>query len=124
MRDKEDGEEDIEEEGGYNGEGGIETTVAENLVAPIKPLALLLPHRHQSTGIYQWKLFFLTISLLTTTSGVRLCFLRELRSVLKLESLCSRPSLSRLLLFSSSATNLTSTPKMLVLVRAISGTIR
>ena len=61
-----------------------EMTVTENLVAPVKPLALLLPHRDRSTGVFHWKLFILTISLFTTTSGVRYSFISlygELRCV-------------------------------------------
>ena len=63
-REKEDdGEASLEED------AEAETTVAENLVAPVKPLGLLLPHR-DSSGTFHWQLFFLTISLLSTTSGV------------------------------------------------------
>ncbi len=64
-------------------EGG-ETTVAENLVSPIKPLALLLPHRDGRTGVFHWKLFFLTISLFTTTSGVCLPP-SDLRLIIRIE---------------------------------------
>ncbi|KAK4686508.1 hypothetical protein P7C73_g3615, partial [Tremellales sp. Uapishka_1] len=46
-----------------------ELTTAEELIAPIKPLALLLPHRDGISGQIRWKLFCLTISLFTTTSG-------------------------------------------------------
>jgi hypothetical protein len=67
-KDEEDEEDEEEDE-----EGPMNIVeVAENLAAPIKPLSLLLPHRDHSTGVFHWKLFFLTISLLTTTSGVRI----------------------------------------------------
>ena len=117
MRDKEDSEEDLAEDAGYDSDGGGAATVAENLVAPVKPLALLLPHRDHSTGILHWRLFFLTVSLLTTTSGVSLCCLRELRSSLKFEPFPCRPSLSRPLRSSSSATSLTLIPKTSVKFR-------
>jgi hypothetical protein len=43
--------------------------VVDAVVEPIKPLALLLPHRGKS-GSLEWRLFILTMSLLATTSGV------------------------------------------------------
>jgi hypothetical protein len=45
--------------------------VVDAVVEPIKPLALLLPHRGKH-GSLEWRLFILTLSLLATTSGVRL----------------------------------------------------
>lgn len=44
-------------------------TVVEAVVEPVKPLALLLPHRGKH-GSLEWRLFILTMSLLATTSGV------------------------------------------------------
>lgn len=44
--------------------------VVEAVTEPVKPLALLLPHRGKS-GALEWRLFILTMSLLATTSGVR-----------------------------------------------------
>jgi hypothetical protein len=46
-------------------------SVVEAVVEPVKPLALLLPHRGKH-GSLEWRLFILTMSLLATTSGV--CF--------------------------------------------------
>lgn len=43
--------------------------VVDAVTEPIKPLALLLPHRGKS-GSLEWRLFILTMSLLATTSGV------------------------------------------------------
>lgn len=43
--------------------------VMEAVTEPIKPLALLLPHRGKN-GSLEWRLFILTMSLLATTSGV------------------------------------------------------
>lgn len=43
--------------------------VVEAVVEPVKPLALLLPHRGKH-GSLEWRLFILTLSLLATTSGV------------------------------------------------------
>jgi hypothetical protein len=43
--------------------------VVEAVVEPVKPLALLLPHRGKH-GSLEWRLFILTMSLLATTSGV------------------------------------------------------
>lgn len=69
------------ETGSVNDETDEEETVVETIVEnvvepvveavtePIKPLALLLPHRGQS-GSLEWRLFILTMSLLATTSGV------------------------------------------------------
>jgi hypothetical protein len=44
-------------------------SVVEAVVEPVKPLALLLPHRGKH-GSLEWRLFILTMSLLATTSGV------------------------------------------------------
>jgi hypothetical protein len=49
---------------------GTEGELEEMLVAPIKPLGLLLPRRNVDTGRLQWKLSFLTISVFMTTCGV------------------------------------------------------
>ena len=46
--------------------------VVEAVTVPIKPLALLLPHRGKH-GALEWRLFILTMSLLATTSGVSIC---------------------------------------------------
>lgn len=43
--------------------------VVEAVTVPVKPLALLLPHRGKH-GALEWRLFILTMSLLATTSGV------------------------------------------------------
>ena len=42
----------------------------ETIIAPVKPLGLLVPHRDKETGRLEWRLFLVTISLLATTSGV------------------------------------------------------
>jgi hypothetical protein len=44
-------------------------TIEEQVVAPIKPLGLLLPKKDKE-GNVNWRLGLLTISLLTTTCGV------------------------------------------------------
>jgi hypothetical protein len=44
--------------------------VADAVVEPIRPLALLLPHRDKQTGRFQWRLFIITLSLLSTSLGV------------------------------------------------------
>jgi hypothetical protein len=44
-------------------------SVVEAIVEPVKPLALLLPHRGKHASL-EWRLFILTMSLLATTSGV------------------------------------------------------
>ncbi|ORY27103.1 major facilitator superfamily domain-containing protein [Naematelia encephala] len=48
-------------------EGGA--LIHDAILAPVKPLALLLPHRDSETGRWHWRLTFLTISLLATTAG-------------------------------------------------------
>lgn len=66
----------VEEETDEENETMVEALV-ENIVEPvvdavtepIKPLALLLPHRGKH-GSLEWRLFILTMSLLATTSGV------------------------------------------------------
>lgn len=44
--------------------------VAEAVVEPIKPLGLILPHRDKDTGRFHWRLFAITLSLLSTSLGV------------------------------------------------------
>jgi H+/gluconate symporter-like permease len=62
--------------------------VVDAVVEPVKPLALLLPHRGKH-GSLEWRLFILTMSLLATTSGVGHFWMEESTSLI------SRPSLSR-----------------------------
>jgi hypothetical protein len=50
--------------------------VIESVVAPVRPLALLLPHKDDK-GRWRWRLSLLTISLLTTTCGVSIAIVRE-----------------------------------------------
>lgn len=69
---KADEEESEEEDSDDESEGMIDQvveTVVEAVVEPVKPLALLLPHRGKH-GSLEWRLFILTMSLLATTSGV------------------------------------------------------
>lgn len=69
---KQDEEESEEENSDDESEGVIDQvveSVVEAVVEPVKPLALLLPHRGKH-GSLEWRLFILTMSLLATTSGV------------------------------------------------------
>ena len=69
---KQDEEESEEEDSDDESEGVIDQvveSVVEAVVEPVKPLALLLPHRGKH-GSLEWRLFILTMSLLATTSGV------------------------------------------------------
>ena len=65
--DSEDEGDEEEREGGFR--EAFEQTM-ETIVAPVKPLGLLVPHRDKETGRLEWRLFLVTISLLATTSGV------------------------------------------------------
>ena len=63
------GEDDEDEEGGLR--EAVEQTM-ETVVAPVKPLGLLAPYRSKETGRIEWRLFLVTVSLLSTTIGVSL----------------------------------------------------
>ena len=63
-----------EEEDNQESDGGmfpeVVEEVVEAVVEPIKPLALLLPHRDKETGRFEWRLSLVTLSLLSNTIGV------------------------------------------------------
>ncbi|OCF31827.1 hypothetical protein I317_03330 [Kwoniella heveanensis CBS 569] len=48
-------------------DGGDQGILAETLAVPVKPLRLLIPHRHE--GRLHWQLFVVSLSLLMTTAG-------------------------------------------------------
>ena len=52
--------------------------VMDAVVQPVKPLALLLPHRNRETGKFEWRLTLVTISLLLNTIGVSQPLLQSL----------------------------------------------
>ncbi|WVQ96944.1 hypothetical protein IAU59_004053 [Kwoniella sp. CBS 9459] len=55
------------DEEGEEDEHANEGILAETLASPIKPLRLLIPHRHE--GRLHWQLFVVSLSLLMTTAG-------------------------------------------------------
>ncbi|WVF71017.1 hypothetical protein IAT40_005813 [Kwoniella sp. CBS 6097] len=68
-KDNESGEEDGTEDGS-NSDGESDENqgiLAETLAVPVKPLGLLIPHRHE--GRLHWQLFVVSLSLLMTTAG-------------------------------------------------------
>jgi hypothetical protein len=47
---------------------GLVEALVDDVLEPIKPLALLLPRRED--GVLHWRLFIVTLSLLATSCGV------------------------------------------------------
>jgi len=69
------GDEGSDDEDDHDDEGGLREAVEqtmETVVAPVKPLGLLAPYRSKETGRIEWRLFLVTVSLLSTTIGVSL----------------------------------------------------
>ncbi|KAK8846882.1 hypothetical protein IAR55_005972 [Kwoniella newhampshirensis] len=68
--DKEEEEGDDGPDGeGSDGQSEMEGILPETLAAPIKPLKLLIPHRHEAGGRIHWELCVVALSLLMTTAG-------------------------------------------------------
>ena len=80
---------DRQEQAIENEAEGLLEEVQEAVVAPIKPMGLVLPHK-DAAGRWHWRLFFVTLSMLSTTAGV------SFADNISFTVLTLRPSSSRL----------------------------